>query len=76
MRLNGIKSYRTPILERLQSSPFKLLTLFVEKITANKRIPNVAKAEKILGFKATTSLDQMLDIVIPWIEDAIAQDLI
>ena len=42
----------------------------------NKRIPNVDKAEKILGFKATTSLDQMLDIVIPWIEDAIAQDLI
>jgi len=37
MRFNGIKSYRTPILERLQSSPFKLLTLFVEKITANKR---------------------------------------
>jgi nucleoside-diphosphate-sugar epimerase len=42
----------------------------------NKRIPNVDKAERVLGFKATTSLDQMLDIVIPWIKDAIKQDLI
>lgn len=41
-----------------------------------KRIPNVEKAEKILGFKATTSLDEMLDEVIPWIENAIAEKLI
>jgi UDP-glucose 4-epimerase len=36
-----------------------------------KRIPNVEKAKKILGFEATTSLDEMLDEVIPWIEQAI-----
>jgi UDP-glucose 4-epimerase len=36
-----------------------------------KRIPNVEKAKKILGFEATTSLDDMLDEVIPWIEQAI-----
>lgn len=32
-----------------------------------KRVPNVEKAEKLLGFTATTSLSDMLDEVIPWI---------
>ena len=31
------------------------------------RVPDVRKASKILGFEATTSLDTMLDEVIPWI---------
>jgi nucleoside-diphosphate-sugar epimerase len=37
------------------------------------RVPDVTKAEKELGFKAETSLTEMLDVVIPWIEDAIAK---
>ena len=41
-----------------------------------KRIPSVEKAKNILGFEATTSLDDMLDEVIPWIREAISQDLI
>jgi UDP-glucose 4-epimerase len=41
-----------------------------------KRIPSVLKAKQVLGFEATTSLDSMLDEVIPWISDAIKQDLI
>ena len=36
-----------------------------------KRIPSVEKAKKVLGFEATTTLDNMLDEVIPWIEQAI-----
>ena len=36
-----------------------------------KRIPSVEKAHKLLGFSATTTLDEMLDIVIPWIANAI-----
>lgn len=36
-----------------------------------KRIPSVEKAHKVLGFSATTTLDEMLDIVIPWIREAI-----
>ena len=36
-----------------------------------KRIPSVEKAHKVLGFSATTTLDEMLDIVIPWIANAI-----
>jgi len=41
-----------------------------------KRIPSVSKAKQVLDFEATTSLDVMLDEVIPWISDAIKQDLI
>ena len=41
-----------------------------------KRIPSVEKAKNVLGFEATTSLDEMLDEVIPWIGEAISQDLI
>lgn len=41
-----------------------------------KRIPATEKAKKILGFEATTTLDDMLDEVIPWIEKAIAEGLI
>jgi UDP-glucose 4-epimerase len=37
-----------------------------------KRIPDASKARRVLGFQATTSLDQMLDEVIPWIRQAIA----
>jgi UDP-glucose 4-epimerase len=36
-----------------------------------KRIPSTEKAERILGFTATTSLSEMLDEVIPWITHAI-----
>ena len=36
-----------------------------------KRIPSIKKAKSILGFEATTSLDEVLDEVIPWIREAI-----
>jgi nucleoside-diphosphate-sugar epimerase len=38
-----------------------------------KRVPDVEKASKILGFEATTSLDEMLDEVIPWVTTAIEE---
>jgi nucleoside-diphosphate-sugar epimerase len=31
------------------------------------RVPDVRKAREVLGFEATTSLNEMLDEVIPWI---------
>jgi nucleoside-diphosphate-sugar epimerase len=31
------------------------------------RVPDVRKARELLGFEATTTLDEMLDEVIPWI---------
>jgi len=38
-----------------------------------KRVPNVEKARTVLGFEATTSLEDMLDEVIPWIRNAVAE---
>ena len=40
----------------------------------NRRIPSVEKAEKVLGFSAKTTLDKMLDEVIPWIQNAIVRN--
>ncbi len=40
-----------------------------------RRIPSTDKARRVLGFAATTSLEQMLDEVIPWIERAIVAGL-
>jgi UDP-glucose 4-epimerase len=36
------------------------------------RVPDVRKAREVLGFEATTSLEAMLDEVIPWIKEEIA----
>jgi UDP-glucose 4-epimerase len=36
-----------------------------------KRIPDTKKAEKVLGYEAKTSLDDMLDEVIPWIKEQV-----
>ncbi|MDQ3690389.1 MAG: NAD-dependent epimerase/dehydratase family protein [Chloroflexota bacterium] len=33
------------------------------------RIPDTTKAREVLGFEASTTLDEMLDEVIPWIRD-------
>jgi nucleoside-diphosphate-sugar epimerase len=41
-----------------------------------KRVPDVSKAREVLGFEATTTLDVMLDEVIPWIENAVAEGTI
>jgi UDP-glucose 4-epimerase len=35
------------------------------------RVPDVRKAREVLGFEATTSLEEMLDEVIPWIREEI-----
>jgi UDP-glucose 4-epimerase len=36
-----------------------------------RRVPGTDKAKRVLGFEATTTLEQMLDEVIPWIAQAI-----
>ncbi len=36
------------------------------------RVPDVTKAREMLGFTATTSLETMLDEVVPWITQAVA----
>ena len=41
-----------------------------------RRIPATHKAREILGFEATTTLDEMLDEVIPWVVEAVSAGLI
>jgi UDP-glucose 4-epimerase len=41
-----------------------------------KRVPDVTKAKDLLGFEATTSLDEMLDVVVPWVVDTIERGVI
>jgi nucleoside-diphosphate-sugar epimerase len=36
-----------------------------------RRVPDTTKARELLGFEATTTLDEMLDEVIPWIQAAV-----
>jgi UDP-glucose 4-epimerase len=56
--------------------PFRYVTDPAFEHDVQKRIPNVEKAKDLLGFEATTSLDTMLDEVIPWIQQAIVEDRI
>ncbi len=41
-----------------------------------RRVPATEKAKRLLGFEATTTLDDMLDEVVPWVVDAIGRGLI
>jgi UDP-glucose 4-epimerase len=41
-----------------------------------RRVPSTDKAKRVLGFEATTTLDEMLDEVIPWIAAGIAEGTI
>ena len=41
-----------------------------------KRVPSVDKAQTVLGFSCETSLDEMLDVVVPWIIQAVNDGLI
>ena len=42
----------------------------------SRRIPATNKARDLLGFEATTTLDEMLDEVIPWIQQAVEDGVI
>jgi len=41
-----------------------------------RRVPSVEKAKRVLGFEATTTLDEMLDEVIPWVRHALDEGII
>lgn len=41
-----------------------------------RRVPSTDKARDVLGFEATTTLDEMLDEVVPWVVDAVDRGLI
>jgi UDP-glucose 4-epimerase len=52
--------------------PFSYVSEEPFQYDVQRRVPDVAKAKKLLGFEATTTLDTMLDEVIPWVEQALA----
>lgn len=54
-----------------EGKPFRYVCDKPFEHDVQKRVPDVRKAEKILGYKATTTLDDMLDEVIPWIRTQI-----
>jgi nucleoside-diphosphate-sugar epimerase len=56
--------------------PFRYVTDTPFEHDVQRRIPDTTKAREVLGFEATTSLDEMLDEVVPWIEGAITQGVI
>jgi UDP-glucose 4-epimerase len=51
--------------------PFRFVSDDPFEYDVQRRVPDVSKAERVLGYTATTSLGEMLDEVIPWIEKAI-----
>ena len=57
-KINGDKPFRY-----VSDNPFEY--------DVQKRVPSVEKAKRVLGFEATTTLDEALDEVIPWIEEQI-----
>ena len=48
--------------------PFKYVSDKPYPYDVQKRVPDVSKAKNVLGFEATTTLEEMLDEVIPWID--------
>jgi nucleoside-diphosphate-sugar epimerase len=51
--------------------PFNYVSDQAYEHDVQKRVPNVEKAKRVLGFEATTTLDEALDEVIPWVEQAV-----
>ena len=57
---------------RSEGVPFRYVSDDPFEHDVQKRVPATEKAKRILGFEATTSLSDMLDEVIPWVEAAVA----
>jgi nucleoside-diphosphate-sugar epimerase len=51
--------------------PFSYVSDTPFKYDVQKRVPDVSKAKRVLGFEANTSLDKALDEIIPWIQEQI-----
>jgi len=53
------------------AKPLRLVSDAPYEHDVQMRVPNVTKAAQVLGFEATTPLEDVLDEVIPWIRDEI-----
>jgi len=52
-------------------TPFRTVSDPPYPYDVQKRVPNVDRATKILGFRATTPLSDILDAVIPWVKQQV-----
>lgn len=58
------------------AKPFRYVSDSPYEYDVQMRSPDVSKAERVLGFRAETSLDKLLDEVIPWIAEQIRHEQI
>lgn len=77
-RSTTVRELATLIWRKINGDEAKLEIVSDEPFTydVQKRIPDVSKARELLGFSADTSLEDMLDEVIPWIESAIKEGIL
>ena len=52
--------------------PFRYVSDPPFEYDVQERSPDVTKAKEVLGFEALTTLDVILDEIIPWIEEQIS----
>ena len=57
-----------------ETKPFRYVSDPPYEYDVQIRSPDVSKAERVLGFRAETSLSQVLDEVIPWVREQIRND--
>jgi nucleoside-diphosphate-sugar epimerase len=53
------------------NAPLTLVSDPAYQYDVQRRVPDVTKSKRVLGFECTTSLDEMLDEVIPWVTQAV-----
>jgi nucleoside-diphosphate-sugar epimerase len=56
--------------------PFRYVSDTPFEHDVQRRVPSVEKAKRVLAYEATTSLDTMLDEVVPWVEGAVAEGIL
>ncbi len=57
-------------------APLTLVSDQAYEYDVQKRVPDVTKAKEVLGVECTTCLDTMLDEVIPWVSQAVADGIL
>lgn len=51
--------------------PFRFTSDKPFEYDVQRRVPDVSKSKRVLGFEATTSLETILDEVIPWVKEQV-----
>jgi nucleoside-diphosphate-sugar epimerase len=54
-----------------EGEPFRYVSDAPFEYDVQRRVPEVSKAKRLLGFEASTSLERILDEVIPWVREQV-----